>query len=88
MDLWNEIIKDYEPHPDIDFGVEYWSCLSIPRGNEHELQTTPSEYLGIKVYDMHFPSQKESFIKEYFGDFSEQSIRDFIEEFAMNESHI
>ena len=74
MDLWYEIIKDYKSHPDVNFQEHFRVCLCSDK------VITPSQYLGIKIFNEHLPSQKESLIKEYSGDFSEQSIRDFIDD--------
>ena len=91
VDLWYKIIKDYEPHPVIEFKFNIICCLSNPTdfGPKHfdgmidpsNPDTSPSVWLGIDAYDLHLPVGKNRQIKKYSGKFDEQSIRNFINEF-------
>ena len=86
VDLWDKIVKDYEPHPDIDFGV-YLPCCMSPSNFEKEdpfVRSKPSYGLKIEVFNNRLPSGvlwATRINKTFDGKYDEQSIREFIESF-------
>ena len=86
VDLWDKIIKDYEPHPDIEFDLYLPCCMSSSNFEKKDpfVRSKPSYGLKIEVFNNRLPSGVQwatRINKTFDGKYDEQSIREFIESF-------